>query len=100
MLFRSPLGMFASYGSASGQIEAFNINILSAKGSLFATRPTLFSYTADRKRLDAMAKDLFKAVASKKVKIPIHRRFKLADVAEAHRALEGRETTGTSVLIP
>ncbi len=95
-----PLGMFASYGSASGPIEAFNINLLSAKGSLFATRPTLFSYIAKREMLDAMARDLFKVVSSGAVKIPIHRRFKLADVAEAHRALEGRETTGASILIP
>ena len=95
-----PLGMFASYGSASGPIEAFNINLLSAKGSLFATRPTLFSYIAKRERLDAMTRDLFRAVSSGAMTIPIHRRFKLEDVAEAHRALEGRETTGTSILIP
>ena len=95
-----PLGMFASYGSASGPIEAFNINILAGKGSLFTTRPTLFSYIAKREMLDAMAKDLFKAVASGALSIPIHRRFRLADVADAHRALEGRETTGTSILLP
>ena len=95
-----PLGMFASYGSASGPIEAFNINLLSAKGSLFATRPTLFSYIAEREKLDAMARDLFRAVSSGALTIPIHRRFKLEDVAEAHRALEGRETTGASILIP
>ena len=95
-----PLGMFASYGSASGPIEAFNINLLSAKGSLFATRPTLFNYISSRKALDAMAKDLFKVVASGKVKIPIHKRYGLADVAEAHRALEARETTGATILIP
>ena len=95
-----PLGMFASYGSASGPIEAFNINLLSAKGSLFVTRPTLFSYIAKREALDAMARDLFRAVSSGALKIPIHRRFKLEDVAEAHRALEGRETTGASILIP
>jgi NADPH2:quinone reductase len=95
-----PLGMFASYGSASGPIEAFNINLLSAKGSLFATRPTLFSYIAKREDLDAMARDLFKVVASGDVKIPIHNRYRLEDVAEAHRALEARETTGAGVLLP
>ena len=95
-----PLGMFASYGSASGPIEAFNITMLAAKGSLFVTRPTLFTYIAKREKLDAMARDLFRAVSSGAVKIPIHRRFKLEDVADAHRALEGRETTGASILIP
>ena len=95
-----PLGMFASYGSASGPIEAFNINLLTAKGSLFATRPTLFSYIARREDLDAMARDLFKVVASGAVKIPIHARYRLDDVAEAHRALEARETTGAAILLP
>ena len=95
-----PLGMFASYGSASGPIEAFNINLLSAKGSLFVTRPTLFSYIAKREDLDAMARDLFRAVSSGAVNIPISARYKLEDVAEAHRALEARETTGAAILLP
>ncbi len=95
-----PLGMFASYGSASGPVEAFNINLLAAKGSLFATRPTLFTYIAKRKTLDKMARDLFRAVAKGDIKIPVHQRFALADVADAHRALEGRETTGASILLP
>jgi NADPH2:quinone reductase len=95
-----PLGMFASYGSASGPIDSFNINLLSAKGSLFATRPTLFSYIAKREDLDAMARDLFKVVASGDVKIPVTNRYRLEDVGEAHRALEARETTGAAVLLP
>ncbi|HRJ69383.1 MAG TPA: quinone oxidoreductase [Beijerinckiaceae bacterium] len=95
-----PLGMFASFGSASGQIDAFNIGILGPKGSLFVTRPTLFTYIADRKRLVQMAGRLFKAVQAKQVKIPVTAKFRLADVAEAHRALEGRATTGSVVLIP
>jgi NADPH2:quinone reductase len=95
-----PLGMFVSFGSASGPIEAFNIGLLAQKGSLFATRPTLFTYTAQREDLLAMANDLFEVVSSGAVKIPVHHRVKLSDAAEAHRALEGRQTTGATVLIP
>ena len=95
-----PLGTFVSYGSASGPVDSFNIGLLTQKGSLFATRPTLFNYIAKREDLDAMAKDLFKAVKSGDVVIPIHARYALADVAEAHRALEARETTGAAILIP
>ena len=94
------LGMFASFGSSSGAIEAFNINLLASKGSLFATRPTLFNYIARREDLEAMARDLFRAVSSGAVKIPIHARYRLEDVAEAHRALEARETTGAAILLP
>ena len=95
-----PLGMFASYGSASGQVGAFNILLLSQKGSLFATRPTLFHYTSQPGNLTKMARDLMKVVASGAVKIPVSQRFKLADAANAHRALEGRATTGSTVLLP
>ena len=95
-----PMGMFVSFGSSSGVIDNFNIGLLNSKGSLFATRPTLFHYIAKREDLEAMAKDLFKVVKSGAVKIPIHARYALADVAQAHRALEARETTGAGVLIP
>jgi NADPH:quinone reductase len=95
-----PLGMFVSFGSASGQIDAFNINILQQKGSLFATRPTLNTYTAKRDDLVAIANDLFKVVMSGKVKIPINQKYPLKDAVKAHRDLEGRETTGSSILIP
>ncbi len=95
-----PLGMFASFGSASGQIDAFNINILQTKGSLFATRPTLNNYVAKREDLVATADDLFKVVASGAVKIPINQKYPLKDAAKAHRDLEGRDTTGSSILIP
>ncbi|MGE3870926.1 MAG: quinone oxidoreductase [Pseudorhodoplanes sp.] len=95
-----PLGMFVSFGSSSGQIDAFNINILQAKGSLFATRPTLNTYTAKREDLLATAKDLFDAVLSGKVKIPINQTYPLKDAVKAHRELEARETTGSSILIP
>jgi NADPH2:quinone reductase len=95
-----PLGMFASFGSASGQIEAFNINILQAKGSLFCTRPTLNNYVAKRDDLVATANDLFAVVGSGAVKIPINQTYKLADAQQAHRDLEGRATMGSSILIP
>jgi NADPH:quinone reductase len=95
-----PLGMFVSFGSASGQIEAFNINLLQAKGSLFATRPTLNTYAAKRGDLLAMAADLFAVVGSGAVKIPINQKYALRDAAKAHRDLEGRVTTGSSILVP
>ena len=95
-----PLGMFVSFGSASGPIKSFDINLLSQKGSLFCTRPTLFTYAATRDSLDAMAKDLFDIVASGKVSVPINQTFPLKDAVAAHNALEGRQTTGTTILIP
>ena len=95
-----PFGMFASFGSASGGIEGFDLGLLGRKGSLFATRPTLFTFLADRERLEKMARDLFKVVASGDVKIAISRKIPLAEAAEAHRALEGRETTASIILQP
>ena len=95
-----PTGMFASFGSASGPIEAFNIGILAQKGSLFATRPTLNTYTATREDLLATAKDLFDVVSSGAVKIPINQKYPLKDAQKAHRDLESRATTGSSILIP
>jgi NADPH:quinone reductase len=95
-----PLGMFVSFGASSGQIEAFNIGILQQKGSLFATRPTLNTYVAKRDDLVATASDLFKVVMSGKVEIPINQKYPLKDAAKAHRELEGRDTTGSSILIP
>ena len=95
-----PLGYFVSFGSASGQIEAFNINILQTKGSLFATRPTLNHYVAKREDLVATAKDLFDKVGSGAVKIPINQKYALKDARKSHEDLEGRGTTGSSILIP
>lgn len=95
-----PLGMFVSFGSSSGQIEAFNINILQTKGSLFATRPTLNHYAAKREDLEWLANELFNMVGSGKVKIPINQTYPLKDAQKAHRELESRETTGSSILIP
>ena len=95
-----PFGMFASFGSASGGIEGFDLGLLGRKGSLFATRPTLFTFIADRARYENMARELIRAVGNGDVTIRIGRRLPLAQAAEAHRALEARETTGSTVLLP
>ena len=96
----SPLGTMVSFGSASGPVPPFSLNELSARGSLFITRPTLFSYTAKREDLDAMAADLFDVVGSGKVKIEINQRYALKDATQAHVDLESRKTTGSSILLP
>ena len=96
----APLGTFVSYGSASGPIDSFNLALLSQKGSLFATRPTLFTYIAQREDLEKMARELFKAVLSGMVEIPVHATWKLAEAAKAHMALEARQTTGAAILVP
>ena len=95
-----PMGYFVSFGSASGQIDAFNINILQTKGSLFATRPTLTNYVAKREDLIATAADLFKVVGSGAVKIPINQKYPLKDAAKAHKEMECRDTTGSTILMP
>lgn len=95
-----PLGMFVSFGSASGPIKAFDINILQHKGSLFATRPTLNHYAAKREDLVATANDLFNVVGSGAVKIPASHKYALKDAAQAHKDLEGRKTTGSVILVP
>jgi NADPH2:quinone reductase len=95
-----PLGMFVSFGASSGPIEAFPINILQQKGSLFATRPSLNTYVAKREDLLAIANDLFAVVESGAVKIPINQKYPLREAARAHRELESRSTTGSSILIP
>ncbi|WP_377848299.1 quinone oxidoreductase family protein [Bosea sp. UC22_33] len=95
-----PFGLLASFGNASGAVEAFNLGILAAKGSLYVTRPTLNTHTAKRETMVAMAKNLFETVMSGKVKVPVNATFPLKDAADAHRALESRGTTGSTVLIP
>ncbi|KAA2241091.1 quinone oxidoreductase family protein [Salinarimonas soli] len=95
-----PFGTFVSFGNASGPVPPFDLALLSQKGSLFATRPTLFTHIAKREDLEAIASDLFEVVRSGVVRIPVHARAKLADAADVHRALEGRETTGATVLHP
>ncbi len=95
-----PRGMFVSYGSSSGPVPDFSIMLLAQKGSLYATRPTLFTYAATRPQLLAMADDMFKLVAAGKFKSEARQRFALKDAAAAHRALESRATTGATVLMP
>ncbi len=96
----APRGMFVSFGNASGPVPAFEPGILSAKGSLFFTRPSLMAYTATREDLLASAKALFEVVESGAVKIEIHQTYPLKDAALAHRDLEARKTTGSTVLLP
>ena len=95
-----PLGMWVSFGNASGPVEAFNLGILSTKGSLFCTRPTLGHYIAKREDLMATANDLFDVVSKGVVKIPVNRKYPLKDAAQAQRDLESRATTGALILIP
>ena len=96
----APFGLLASFGNASGKVPALDIGLLAAKGSLYVTRPTLFTHIATRESTQAMADDLFAVVTSGAVKIRIDQRYALADVAQAHRDLESRRTTGSSVLLP
>ena len=95
-----PRGLMVSFGNASGAVPPQNLGILSAKGSLYVTRPTLATYIAARADLVKRSNDLFNAVKSKKVKIETTARYKLADAANAHRDLEGRKTTGSVILTP
>jgi NADPH2:quinone reductase len=93
-------GMMVSFGNSSGAVPAFEPGILSAKGSLYVTRPTLFHYTRDAQELQETASDLFAVLSSGAVKIQINQRFKLADAARAHEALHSRQTTGATILTP
>ncbi|KNZ32622.1 MAG: quinone oxidoreductase [Methylibium sp. NZG] len=95
-----PFGLMASFGNASGPVPPFPIGLLAAKGSIYATRATLFTHIATREATQAMADDLFSVVASGQVKIRIDQRYALKDVVQAHRDLEARKTTGSSVLMP
>ena len=96
----SPRGLLVSFGNASGAVPPLDLLLLSAKGSLYVTRPTLNTYTASDAELQETAQDLVDVVASGKVKIPVNQRYALADVVQAHRDLESRKTTGTTVLLP
>ncbi|MFZ0499646.1 MAG: quinone oxidoreductase [Steroidobacteraceae bacterium] len=95
-----PLGMMVAYGNASGPPPAVSPLELSKRGSLYLTRPTLFNYIATRPALDAAARELFAAVKSRAVRVRIGQRYALADAAQAHLDLEGRRTTGATVLVP
>ena len=93
-------GMMVSFGNASGPVPPFNALLLAEKGSLFLTRPRLPDYTTQREELCALGTELFDVVGSGKVRIAIHQTFALSDAARAHRELEARRTTGSTVLLP
>jgi NADPH2:quinone reductase len=96
----APFGLMVSYGNASGPVPPVNLGILGPKGSLYVTRPTLMTYTAKREDLVKAARDLFAVIKSGKVKISINQTYPLRDAAQAHRDLESRKTTGSTVLLP
>lgn len=96
----SPLGLFVTFGNASGPLAPVDPGMLAAKGSLFMTRPTLMTYTAKREDMVKSAQDLFEVVLSGAVKIAINQRYPLAEAAQAHRDLEARKTTGSTILLP
>jgi len=96
----APRGYMVSFGNASGAVTQFNPGLLAAKGSLFLTRPTLFNYTATPEDLAAAARDLFAVVKKKVVKISINQTYPLREAAQAHRDLEARKTTGSTILLP
>jgi NADPH2:quinone reductase len=95
-----PRGLLAMFGNGSGPVAAFDLNLLAAKGSLYVTRPSLMVYTARREDLEAGAKELFDMVKSGKVKIEINQTYALKDAAQAHRDLEARKTTGSTIFLP
>lgn len=95
-----PRGLLVVFGNASGPVKSFDLGLLAAKGSLYVTRPTVMTYMADDMELAEASRDLVEIVKSGKVKIPVNQRYALADVAKAHRDLESRATTGTTILIP
>ena len=93
-------GLLVSFGNASGPVKNFDLGLLAAKGSLYVTRPTLFSYTTTDEDFRQTAQDLVDIVASGKMQVPVNQRYALADAAQAHRDLEARKTTGTTVMLP
>jgi NADPH:quinone reductase len=95
-----PRGLLVSFGNASGPVKGFELGILAAKGSLYVTRPTLMAYTVTDADLAETANDLIAIVQSGKVVIPVNQRYALADAVQAHKDLEARKTTGTTVLLP
>jgi NADPH2:quinone reductase len=95
-----PLGLLVSFGNASGPVTGVDLGVLSQKGSLYVTRPTLVTYTATREDLERAAAELFDVVRSGKVKIEVGGTYPLAEAARAHRDLEARRTTGSLLLLP
>jgi NADPH2:quinone reductase len=96
----APLGVMVSFGNASGPVPPFSVGVLAQKGSVYVQRPTLGTYVATREDAQRMSDELFAMVTSGKVKVPVERRYPLAEAAQAHRDLEARITTGAGVLVP
>jgi len=96
----APLGIMVTYGNASGPPPLMSPMELAKRGSLFLTRPSLFAYIAKREDLDAAAKELFRAVTTRKVKLHMGQRYPPSEAAQAHRDLEARKTVGSTVLVP
>ncbi|MFC0402743.1 quinone oxidoreductase family protein [Paraburkholderia rhizosphaerae] len=96
----APLGLFVTFGNSSGPLPPIDSQDLAGRGSLFFTRPTLFSYIGKRSDLETMSSELFDVLVSGKVKTSVNQRYALADVAKAHEDLEARRTTGSTVLLP
>jgi NADPH2:quinone reductase len=96
----SPLGMLVAFGTTSEPVPPFNLGELASRGALSITRPMLTTYAGKREDMDSMAADLFMMVGSGKVRVDIHQRYDLKDVAQAHRDVESGKTTGASILLP
>ncbi|MEM1111323.1 MAG: quinone oxidoreductase [Pseudomonadota bacterium] len=96
----APRGLLASFGNSSGSPEPVDIGDLSVRGSLYVTRPTLFTYTASTEELRQSANDLFRLINSGDIRVEINQRYSLADIQQAHRDLEGRKTTGSTLVLP
>jgi NADPH:quinone reductase len=93
-------GMLVLFGNASGPVDALNTGLLAQKGSLYVTRPTLISYTAKREELVGAANELFEHVLAGRIQVGPRQSYPLKDAAQAHRDLEGRKTTGSTILVP
>jgi len=93
-------GLMVSFGNASGAVAPLDLQLLAAKGSLFLTRPTLLTYTASTEDLRHSSRDVFERMLAGDVRVEINQRYALADIQQAHRDLEGRKTTGSTVILP
>ena len=95
-----PHGVLVSFGNSSGKVEPFSLHELTRRGSLYVTRPTLYDFIGDRASLEAGAAELFHLVGARRIEIAVNQTYALRDAAQAHRDLEARKTTGSTVLIP
>jgi NADPH2:quinone reductase len=96
----APRGLMVSFGNASGPVPEFGLGELASRGSLYVTRPSLVAYTSTRQELEKSARALFKMVTSGAVKIEVNQTYPLKEAPQAHRDLEGRKTTGSTIFIP